>query len=171
MGRFRKVSEIKKDQAAGKPLSKTDMYQLQRSANKKPPSASKGVGRGRGAGSRKGQFKSKATLAKTGAYSPQTKAQIKRLGIKEADLPKVSDIIEEIKSVTGRDIKKSLLGMAEKLGATASDIRRINAASPEDLERVYKEKGLYFEVYWEYPITPGDDRSDTLHDIFDELNV
>ena len=61
--------------------------------------------------------------------------------------------------------------MAQKLGASAEDIRRIYSASESDLEKAYHGNKLTFETYWEYPVIEGDDRGAELEDILRSVGV
>ena len=80
-------------------------------------------------------------------------------------------MVDNIYDVKGRAIRKSLIGMAQKLGASADDIRRIYSASESDLEKAYHGNKLTFETYWEYPVIEGDDRGAELEDILRSVGV
>ena len=80
-------------------------------------------------------------------------------------------MVDNIYDVKGRAIRKSLIGMAQKLGASAEDIRRIYSASESDLEKVYHGNKLTFETYWEYPVIESDDRGAELEDILRSVGV
>ena len=80
-------------------------------------------------------------------------------------------MVDNIYDVKGRAIRKSLIGMAQKLGASAEDIRRIHTASESDLEKTYHGNKLTFETYWEYPVIEGDDRGAELEDILRSVGV
>lgn len=80
-------------------------------------------------------------------------------------------MVDNIYDVKGRAIRKALVGMAQKLGASAEDIRRIYSASESDLEKAYHGNKLTFETYWEYPVIEGDDRGAELEDILRSVGV
>ena len=80
-------------------------------------------------------------------------------------------MVDNIYDVKGSAIRKSLVGMAQKLGASAEDIRRIYSASESDLEKAYHGNKLTFETYWEYPVIEGDDRGAELEDILRSVGV
>ena len=61
--------------------------------------------------------------------------------------------------------------MAQKLNASAEDIRRIYTASETDLERYYNKNRLVFEMYWEYPVYSGEERGAELEDILVSVGV
>ena len=104
------------------------------SAPKKPRSAAQ----------RRSEFKSKATIKATGGHTAQTRAQAKRMGIEEVELPNILDLVKEVYQVDGKSLKKSLLGMAAMLNAPASDRRRIAAADEEALAKAFNEKPNLF---------------------------
>ena len=80
-------------------------------------------------------------------------------------------MVDNIYDVKGRAIRKSLMGMAQKLGASADDIRRIYSASESDLEKAYHGNKLTFETYWEYPVIEGDGHGAELEDILRSVGV
>ena len=173
MARFRSLKLIKKDVAAGKPLSKQDASMLKRheAANVRRATKASTPKKPRSAAQRRSEFKSKATIKATGGYTAQTRSQAKRMGVEGVELPNVLDLVKEVYQVDGRSLKKSLLGMAAKLNAPESDRRRIAAADEELLAKAYNENSIYFEAYWQYPETPGDDRGDTLEMILSEVGI
>ena len=146
-----------------------------------------GVGRGNAPGSRRTQFKRRSEVESSRPSTPQQKHQSKsfaaarrRAYVKKVAQPdraaptsamRVQTMVDNIYDVKGRAIRKSLVGMAQKLGASADDIRRIHTASESDLERAYHENKLVFETYWEYPVIEGDDRGAELEDILMSVGV
>ncbi len=169
-GNRRGMSEgSRKTQFKAKSKSKTTAKPTPRPSG---PLNKAGNRRGMSAGSRKTQFTKKSTIANTptAKRTPQQRAQASR--IKKSDKTpstskggSIQDMIDDVMSVEGESIKKSLLGMAQKLNAPASDIARIASADVADLERAYNDNGLVFESYWEYPVYAGETRSDTLNEI------
>jgi len=173
MAQFRSLNAIKKDVAAGKSLSSQDKSMLKRheAANVRRATKASTPKKPRSAAQRRSEFKSKATIKATGGHTAQTRAQAKRMGIENVELPNVLDLVKEVYQVDGRSLKKSLLGMAAMLNAPESDRRRIAAADEELLAKAYNENSIYFEAYWLYPVTPGDDRGDTLEMILSEVGI
>ena len=134
--------------------------------------------RGMSAGSRKGQFTSKTVLANTptAKRTPQQRAQARRLKLSDKkSLPSggrsIQDMIDDVMSIEGESIKKSLIGMAQRMNAPASDIERIARADVAALERAYNDNRLVFEAYWEYPIYSGETRGDTLDEILAMVGI
>lgn len=141
--------------------------------------------RGRSAGSRRTQFKPRSVVEKTpeAKASPQVRAQKRKLRVskpksKRVDISKVTKtrrqelphrrlqkMIDEVYDISGKSIRKSLTGMAQRLGASPDDILRIREASEAELERIYKENQYLFESYWDYPLYVGEERSETLEEI------
>ena len=146
-----------------------------------------GVGRGNAPGSRRTQFKKRSEVDASRPSTPQQKHQSKtfaaarrRAYIETVAQPdraaptsamRVQTMVDNIYDVKGRAIRKSLIGMAQKLGASAEDIRRIYSASESDLEKAYHGNKLTFETYWEYPVTESDDRGAELEDILRSVGV
>ena len=146
-----------------------------------------GVGRGNAPGSRRTQFKRRPEVESSRPSTPQQKHQSKafaaarrRAYVETVAQPdraaptsamRVQAMVDNIYDVKGRAVRKSLIGMAQKLGASADDIRRIYSASESDLERAYYENKLVFETYWEYPVIEGDDRGAELEDILRTVGV
>lgn len=134
--------------------------------------------RGMSAGSRKTQFTKKSVIANTptAKRTPQQRVQAARIKKSDKAPPvgkkgSIQDMIDDVMSVEGESIKKSLMGMAQRLNAPASDIARIASADVADLERAYNDNGLVFESYWEYPIYSGETRGDTLDEILAMVGV
>ena len=145
--------------------------------------------RGMSPGSRKTQFKPEYVVNRKPKESdtPQLKAQrqqkTKSKAKKSSQVPytkttegltpeeKVQKLIDEVMSIDGQSIKKSLMGMAQTLGASPEDIERIRNASENALEREYRNNRLSFEMYWEYPLEVGDDRGDELDDILKAVGI
>lgn len=141
--------------------------------------------RGMAVGSKKTQFKLRTDVEKTPehARTPQTRAQAKRLKIpkvkidrtqiqkvqraKTQDMPhrKVQQMIDDVYEMGGKSIKKSLMGMAQRMQAPAEELLRIRNADERELEKAYKENSYTFESYWDYPIYAGETRSDILDEI------
>lgn len=146
--------------------------------------------RGMSAGSRKHQFKPKSVVVrqKPSEMTPQTRSQAKRVSIthtkgkvnigrlpipKKQPTPRrrVQRMIDKVYDISGKSIKKSLIGMAQSLNAPASDLLRIKNASEAELEMIYNRDQLLFEMYWEYPIFYDDDRGATLEEILVKAGV
>lgn len=141
--------------------------------------------RGMSAGSKKSQFKPRAVVEKTPerARTPQTRAQAKKFRAsvpkpKKADITRVSKVrtqemphrkvqkmIDDVYEMPGKSIRKSLLGMAQRMQASPKELLRIRDASEKELEKAYKENQYLFESYWDYPIYAGEERSETLEEI------
>ena len=134
--------------------------------------------RGMSAGSRKTQFVRKSVIANTptAKRTPQQKAQASRVKVSD-NVPSggkggtIQDMINEVMSIKGESIKKSLIGMAQRMNAPASDIERIARADIADLERAYNDNSLVFEAYWEYPIYSGETRGDSLDEILAMVGI
>ena len=126
--------------------------------------------RGMSTGSRKTQFARKDVIkhTPTAKRTPQQRAQARKLKVevqKPSTGSKIQDMIDDVMSMEGKTIKKSLIGMAQKMNASADEIARIYAADEALLERAYKDSGLLFESYWEYPIIESEAKGDTLEEI------
>lgn len=151
--------------------------------------------RGRSAGSRATQFKSRAKLAemKPSEMSPQHvkqvvrtartpsaktfRSKVKKVSIERAkaklptprkqDFPhrRVQKMIDDVYQKDGKSIRKSLMGMAQTLNAPQETLLQIKNLSDTQLELVYNEDKYLFESYWEYPIYLGEDRSVTIDEI------
>lgn len=134
--------------------------------------------RGMSAGSRKTQFVRKSVIANTptAKRTPQQKVQASRVKVSD-NVPSggkggsIQDMINEVMSIEGESIKKSLIGMAQRMNAPASDIERIARADVAALERAYNDNSLVFESYWEYPIYSGETRGDTLDEILAMVGI
>ena len=132
--------------------------------------------RGMSAGSRKTQFVRRDVIrhTPTAKRTPQQRAQARKLKVgdqKPSTGSKIQDMIDDVMSMEGKTIKKSLIGMAQRMNASADDIARIHAADEALLERAYKDSGLLFESYWEYPIIESEAKSDTLEEILRAVGV
>ena len=156
--------------------------------------------RGRSAGSRKTQFKSASKLSEVNPFtaSPQERVQLRRIASSKATktairktavktkivtqkLPiprrqefphrRIQQMIDEVYEVPGKSIRKSLMGMAQRLGADQEYLLRIKNATDAELELTYREEKYLFESYWEYPIYLGDNRDDTLDQILAKVGV
>ena len=146
-----------------------------------------GVGRGNAPGSRRTQFKKRADVETKAPTTPQQKHQKKTFAAARRRMyvettaqqdraqpthaDAVQTMVDRIYDIDGKTIKKSLVGMAQKLNASAEDIRRIYTASETDLERYYNKNRLVFEMYWEYPVYSGEERGAELEDILVSVGV
>ena len=148
-----------------------------KSASQSGPLNKAGNRRGMSAGSRKTQFMKAEAIKQThpSARTPQQRAQARKLRISDKGAPHggrtIQDMIDDVVGISGKSVKKSLMGMAQKMNASASDIARIAAADDALLERAYIDNKLVLESYWEYPIIEGEDRGNTLDEILAMVGV
>ncbi len=171
-GNRRGMSEgSKKSQFKAKPKTATKS-----TARPSGPLNKAGNRRGMSAGSRKTQFTRRDVIRHTPSAerTAQQRAQARKLKVDKKSLPtgrRIQDMIDDVMAMEGKTIKKSLIGMAQKMNASADDIARIFRADEALLEKAYKDSGLLFESYWEYPIIESEAKRDTLEEILRAVGV
>lgn len=80
-------------------------------------------------------------------------------------------VIDQVYNISGANVKKSLVGMAQKVKAPTDFIKQIADMPEQILERLYQDNKFIFESFWEYPLEKGDNRANDVDNISELLRA